>query len=86
LLPASSEAVPNATALVINNNSQEEEKSKGGSNERKDLAQRFICPMLFSGPEKPQKHKSSKIDLGECPMESWAKKAGWALSETRSPG
>lgn len=41
----------------------------------------------ISGPEKPQeKHKSSKIDLGEGPLESEAEKAGWVLSETRTSG
>lgn len=33
-----------------------------------------------------EKHKCSKIDLGEGPLESGAEKAGWVLSETRTSG
>lgn len=33
-----------------------------------------------------EKHKCSKIDLGEGPLESGAEKASWVLSETRILG
>lgn len=35
---------------------------------------------------KKKKHKCSKIDLRRGPLESWAEKAGWVLSETGSSG
>lgn len=64
MLPTSLEAAPSATTVVINNNSQERKgQSRGGSNERRETAQRCTSPMLFSGPEKPQKKSTNPARL-----------------------
>lgn len=71
--------------LVINNNSQEKkEQSRGDSKERRDVAQRFTSPMLFSGPQKPPKKSTNpaRLTYGKPTGKSGAEKAGRALSET----
>lgn len=82
-LTASLEVAPNATPRVINNSQEKKEQSRGDRNERWDIAQRFTSPMLFSGPEKPQKKSTNpaRLTYGKPTGKPGAEKAGGTLSE-----
>lgn len=77
MLPASFEATPNATALVISYSSQEK-REQSDSSERRDIAQRFTSPMLVSGPETPQEKSTNpaRLTYGKPTGKPGAERAG----------
>lgn len=67
-------------STIINNNSQGEEEQRGQQwKEESSPKVRKPHAILRARKTTKEKHKSSKIDLGEGPLESGAEKAGWAL-------